>query len=257
MFDVDRYLEILGWTGPVEATAETLAELHRRHLRAVPYDNSYFDELDVANIAAVDLDTTFTSVVLGRRGGVCTQTNRLFGELLTRLGFDVTLLAASTLFPGNVFGPPVEHMMVLVRLDDDWLVDVGYAGVSFVEPLRICADVQEQHGIEFQLVTDGPHRVLRYRPRGGHWRTSYRFELRAREVDDWSGALDAMFGPGAASEIEPIIRRRRVVGTDQLTQTGKLCSTVRDGQEKIVHVLIDPEAHRDVVSAITSLPQQT
>lgn len=40
------------------------------------------------------------------------------------------------------------------------------------------------------------HHVLRYRSRSGHWRTSYRFELQARTVDDWSGALDAMFdGP--------------------------------------------------------------
>jgi amide synthase len=254
VFDVDRYLEMLGWTGPVQVSLETLTELHRRHLEAVPYDNSYFTELDVANIAAIDVDETFTKVVLGRRGGICTQINRLFAELLAKLGFDVTLLAASTLFPGNVFGPPVEHMLALVRLDDSWLVDVGFGGVSFVEPLRICADVQEQHGIEFQLVPDGEHQVLRYRSRGGQWRTSYRFQSRSRTVDDWSGALDAMFGP---DEVEPIIRRRRVVGADQLTQTGKLCSTVRDGQERTVHVLIDPEAHREIVGTITSVRQQT
>jgi arylamine N-acetyltransferase len=149
-------------------------------------------------------------------------------------------------------------MIVLVRLgDDDWLVDVGFGGVSFVEPLRIRADVQEQHGIEFQLVPEDGHHVLRYRARGGHWRTSYRFELLPRTVDDWSGALDAMFGPDAAAHVEPIIRRRRLVGADQLTQTGKLCSTVRDGQEKTVHVLIDPQAHRDIVGAITSMRQET
>lgn len=256
MFDVDRYLEILGWSGPADATLATLTELHRRHLQAVPYDNSFFAELDIANIAAIDVDAAFAEVVLGRRGGICTQINRLFGELLARLGFDVTLLAASTLFPGNVFGPPVEHMIVLVRLGDSWLVDVGFGGLSFVEPLRICADVQEQHGVEFQLVREDEHHVLRYRSRGGHWRTSYRFELRARTVEDWSGALDAMFDP-AAGEMEPIIRRRRLVGTDQFTQTGKLCSTVRGGQEKTVHVLIDPAAHSDVVSAITSVRRPT
>jgi amide synthase len=256
VFDVDRYLEILGWAGPADATLATLTELHRRHLQTIPYDNSFFAELDLANIAAIDVDAAFTEVVLGRRGGICTQINRLFGELLTRLGFDVTLLAASTLFPGNVFGPPVEHMIVLVRLGDDWLVDVGFGGVSFVEPLRICADVQTQNGVEFQLVPEDGHQVLRYRSRGGHWRTSYRFQLRPRTVDDWSGALDAMFGPDAAAEVEPIIRRRRLVGTDQFTQTGKLCSTVRDGQEKTVHLLIDPAAHNDVVTAITSVRQQ-
>jgi amide synthase len=194
--------------------------------------------------------------VLGRRGGICTQINRLFGELLAKLGFDVALLAASTLFPGNVFGPPVEHMLVLVRLDDSWLVDVGFGGVSFVEPLRVCEDVQEQHGVGFQLVRDGDYHVLRYRPRDSGWRTSYRFQLRSRTVGDWSGAFDAMFGPGSAGEIDPIIRRRRLVGEDQLTQTGKLCSTVRDGREKTVHVLLDPDAHQDVVTAITSVKQR-
>ncbi|EKX63655.1 acetyltransferase [Streptomyces ipomoeae] len=254
MFDVDRYLRTLGHAGPATATLETLTRLHRGHLQAIPYDNGHVTELDLDNIAVIDVEKTFETVVCGRRGGICTQLNGMFRRLLAELGFETELIAASTLFPGNVFGPSIEHMLVRVRLDgEDWLADVGFGGLSFVEPLRVCADVQTQDGVDYRLVREGEYHVLRYRSRDADWRTSYRFVLKPRSVDEWAGAFDAMVGPDAGRDaIDPIIRRRRLVGDEQLTQTGKLCSTVRDGKEQIVHAMVHPAAYRSVVAAITA-----
>ncbi|MDX2939350.1 arylamine N-acetyltransferase family protein [Streptomyces ipomoeae] len=254
MFDVDRYLRTLGHAGPATATLETLTRLHRGHLQAIPYDNDHVTELDLDNIAVIDVEKTFETVVCGRRGGICTQLNGMFRRLLAELGFETELIAASTLFPGNVFGPPIEHMLVRVRLDgEDWLADVGFGGLSFVEPLRVCDDVQTQDGVDYRLVREGEYHVLRYRSRDADWRTSYRFVLKPRSVDEWAGAFDAMVGPDAGRDaIDPIIRRRRLVGDEQLTQTGKLCSTVRDGKEQIAHAMVHPAAYRSVVAAITA-----
>jgi amide synthase len=253
VFSVDKYLERIGYTGPADPTTSTLRELHRKHLSAIPYDNSYLSELDTENVADINLNDAFETVVLSGRGGVCTQTNRLFNELLVELGFDTEIIAASTLFPGNVFGPEVEHMLVCVRVEGEaWLADVGFAGPSFVEPLRLTEGIQSEYGCEYRLLRRDDFHVFELRSRGKGWRTAYRFKLQPRKVADWAATREGMLPliPPDQVNAKPIVRRKRVVGKDQLTMTGKLCLVIEGGQERLIHAMADPDGYQKVSNAI-------
>ena len=84
--DRNAYLERIGFDGPADATAETLARLQEAHCRAVPYEN--FDILDGRPIS-LELPDLYRKVVAERRGGYCFELNGLFAWLLRELGFDV------------------------------------------------------------------------------------------------------------------------------------------------------------------------
>ncbi|MFK0152847.1 arylamine N-acetyltransferase [Streptomyces sp. NPDC090499] len=82
---------------------------------------------------------------LTRTPGVCFELGRLFSRLPQDLGFEVQFLSAGVCGPDGKFGPDLQHLFHCVHHQGDvWLVDVGFSGPSFLEPLRVSADVQEQ-----------------------------------------------------------------------------------------------------------------
>ncbi len=113
--------------------AEALRRLHRAHLLTVPFENLAQHLDDVVSLAEPDL---IDKIVRSRRGGFCYELNGAFGLLLESLGAQVTLLGARVHRDGG-FGPPLDHLALLVRLPDGsgpWLVDVGFGDHS-VYPL--------------------------------------------------------------------------------------------------------------------------
>src|SRR5579872_5910517 len=89
--DVPAYLERIGYDGSLAPTADSLRTLHRLHLLTVPFEN-----LDIGLGREIVLDPErFVEKIVGRRrGGFCYELNVAFAELLTALGFQVTLLSA-------------------------------------------------------------------------------------------------------------------------------------------------------------------
>lgn len=79
--DLGAYLARLGI-----ATDAGLAEVHRAHLAAIPFEN-----LDVilGRGVSVDLADVAAKLVVGRRGGYCYEHGLLLGAALSRLGHDV------------------------------------------------------------------------------------------------------------------------------------------------------------------------
>jgi N-hydroxyarylamine O-acetyltransferase len=111
-----------------------LAELQRRHLEHVPFEN-----LDIHLGDAIDLgeDALFDKIVRRRRGGFCYELNGLFALLLEALGADVDRVGARV-WGSNGFGPPLDHMHLLVTWPGSpqrWLVDVGFGRFTH-RPLR-------------------------------------------------------------------------------------------------------------------------
>lgn len=170
MFDVDVYLARLGYTGPVSPTWPVLRDLHKRHLMTIPYDsalNATRGDNLWSNVD-IDVDKTFAEVVVGGRGGVCTELNGLFRVLLERLGFTVDVYSAGTRQLDGSFGPDLEHVFNSVVLDGTrYLVDVGFVGPSFLEPIVLSDEPQEQYGNVFRVVRDGGYRVLLRKGRRG------------------------------------------------------------------------------------------
>jgi len=165
--DTTRYLQRIGYDGPLTPDAATLTGLHRSHLLAVPFEN-----LDIhwGNPILLDLDRIYDKVVGQGRGGFCYELNGLFGALLRELGFSVEMVSARVHKDGDSYGPEFDHMALLVEVDHEmWLADVGF-GKFVLEPLRFVAD----------SIQEDPHGTFRlHQPAPGIWQID---QLAAGEV---------------------------------------------------------------------------
>src|SRR5690242_9646293 len=133
MLDVRAYLDRIGYSGGIEATAENLRALHRAHLLTVPFENL---DISVGRKIVVDQEAILKKIVELRRGGFCYELNGAFAALLRALGFRVTLLSARVARESGDEGPEFDHLALLVDLEDPWLADVGF-GELFLQAIRM------------------------------------------------------------------------------------------------------------------------
>ncbi|MHC5907685.1 arylamine N-acetyltransferase family protein [Streptomyces sp. S6] len=256
MFDAEAYLRRIGCDGDKKVAIETLRRLQKRHLMAIPYSIETVEvSTDGVQLVELDEDAMFRTVVLEGRGGTCFQLNRLFFRLLGELGYDVTLLAASTAEGWENFGTEVEHMFIRVALDGaEWLVDAGYPGPSYLEPLLVTDAVQTQYGSQFRLVDRGDGRyALQRRARAGRWGVVYTFRLQERRWDDWrdvEAGLRAM-APAPDGDAQGGGLYGRTFDNGQVVLKGRRYLTVRDGRER-ARTVVDDDEHRALVTRILS-----
>jgi N-hydroxyarylamine O-acetyltransferase len=179
------YLERIGWDGPLTPSADTLAGLHAAHMHCVPFENL---SIHMGEPIVLDERALFEKIVLRRRGGFCYELNGLFAWLLRTLGFRVSMLAAEVRSAAGEWGPPFDHMALLVALDEPWLADVGF-GDSFVEPLRLAPGVEQaQHASSYRMEQEGDRWMVVRRTCAGPWIPQYRFDLTPHPL----GAYEAM-----------------------------------------------------------------
>ncbi|MBB2747206.1 UNVERIFIED_ORG: amide synthase [Microbispora rosea subsp. rosea] len=251
-FKVDTYLKALDYHGPAEPTLETLRVLHHRHLAAFPYDSALNAGRGTALWAGVDIDrdSVFDEIVSGGRGGVCYELNGLFRALLRELGFETGVFAAGIRQMDDSFGPDLEHVFNYARLDGElFLVDVGYVGPSYLEPLRVTEEVQTQHGSRFRVVPRDGYHVVERSGRAGTWQAVYRFLDRPRDLAEWLIPSEELEGFARRLAGAAILVRGRATATGQRVLIGKRLFTVDDGHET-VRVLTDPAEHERVVAEI-------
>jgi len=135
VFSANRYLQRIGMptqTGP--ATLELLAALQLAHLINVPFENLHvFHHRGVRT----DLDWSYPKIVEQRRGGWCFEVNGCFGAMLRAVGFDVDYISCRVWNGPDGWGPPFDHLGLVIRIDGDrWFADVGF-GDNCVMPLPI------------------------------------------------------------------------------------------------------------------------
>lgn len=155
--NIDAYLERIGLDrAGLSTDIDSLRRLQRSHLLSVPFEN-----LDIhwKRPIVLDLNRFYEKIVEERRGGFCYELNGLFFELLKGLGFACKMISGrvysgtgygSRTEPMAGFGPPFDHMAIIVSLEDGhYLVDVGFG--SFVaEPLRVVlGEVQNDRNGKF------------------------------------------------------------------------------------------------------------
>jgi N-hydroxyarylamine O-acetyltransferase len=188
-FDLDAYLDRIGYRGSRAPTLDTLEAVHALHPAAIPFEN--LNPL-VGWPVPLDIDSLQAKMVLGGRGGWCFEHNTLFRQALESLGFSVSSLAARVLWnaPVDPVGPR-SHMLLLVDLGGLlYLVDVGFGGNVLTAPLRL-----EPHIV--QSTPHEPHRLLPLEngfvleaSLRGEWSSLYRFTLEPQfhsdyEVSNW------------------------------------------------------------------------
>src|SRR5690625_1893055 len=83
--DVARYLERIGYSGPIDGSINTLIQIQERHLHNVPYEN--FDILKQMPLS-LEIPDLFDKIVVKGRGGYCFELNALFSWLLQELGYN-------------------------------------------------------------------------------------------------------------------------------------------------------------------------
>ena len=180
--DTTAYLDRINYRGSLLPNADTLRALQVAHLLAVPFENL---SIHAKQPIVLDDDALFDKIVARRRGGFCYECNGLFAALLRSLGFDVAMLSAEVASAAGVFGPPFDHMTLLVSLEQRWLVDVGF-GDSFREPLRLDEAGEQLQGHQvYRLVTDVAYFNLEQRSAGEEWQTQYRFTLQPHAYADY------------------------------------------------------------------------
>jgi amide synthase len=261
VFDVNRYLERIGCGGEAGVDIATLRKLHKNHLMTIPYDNGA-DRSPGNGLQLVDLDedVVFETVIVRGQGGTCVELNRLFRRLLGELGYDVTPMAGTTVEGRENFGTDVEHMFNRVALDGQvWLVDVGYPGPSYLEPLLVSDAVQSQYGCQYRLVDRESEIALQRRGKVSRWSVVYTFTMKSRQWSDWRELEDRVqeilsdaeqhAGPGRHDSPEVLCGRSFENG--QAVLKGRRYLTVRDGREQ-VRTITDDDEHRMLLTGILS-----
>jgi len=146
---VDRYLERLGFSGEPEPTAAGLAEMQRRHLDAVPYENL---AIMLGRPDPTDPGQTLERIAAGGNAGYCFHHNGAFEVALRALGFDVERRS------GHVWGravPRLNHLVLLVTIGGRrWWPDLGL-GDALRDPVEVVEGEIRQGPFRYEIADVG------------------------------------------------------------------------------------------------------
>lgn len=177
-----RYLDRIGFAGTAQHDLATLQALHALHPCALTFEN-----LDswCGITPSLDEAAVFEKLVQQQRGGYCFEHNQLFLRVLQTLGFTVRTLSARVVLPDET-PLPRTHKVLLVSINgDDWLVDVGFGGMTMTAPLRLADDAAQTTSHEpWRLQRDGTHYLLSACVQQ-QWAPKYRFSLEPQTRQDY------------------------------------------------------------------------
>jgi arylamine N-acetyltransferase len=193
---VDDYLARLGLGARPAPTVAALADLHRRHLDAVPYDNL---AIMLGRPDATDPAPTLARIAAGGNAGYCFHHNGAFEVVLQALGYAVqrhhghawaTLERRAT--------PMLNHLVLLVTIDGRrWWPDLGL-GDGFRDPVEVVNG----------RVTQGP----------------FGYEICEAHGDEWS------FRHDPAGSFRGVDVRAHRPGPDEVAAAHRVLSTPPDGR---------------------------
>lgn len=208
MIDISAYLHRINYHGSTAPTVDTLRGIHRAHLLTVPFEN-----LDIQRDKPIVLDEAalFEKIVINKRGGYCYELNGLLASLLRALGFDVTMFSSNVIHGG--IPAEIDHLTLLIQLDDRYIVDVGFGDSSRL-PLRLVED-ENQSGV------DSTYRFVRSENR---WLLQ-----RLLESNEWYDeySFDATMTPLALPDFENANRYYQTAPESWFVQ-GRICSRAAD-----------------------------
>jgi N-hydroxyarylamine O-acetyltransferase len=177
-----KYLERIGITGDVHADYESLRRIQEHHMLSVPFEN-----LDIMNGRPIELklESMYYKIVEKRRGGYCYELNGLLGWLLQDIGYSVSILSGQVRRDDGAFGPEFDHMVLLVTLEEDYIVDVGF-GDSVRSPLPLSGEVVTDVSGSYRIMHERDSDVLFFQKRlKGKWVSEFRFTLQPRKLEDF------------------------------------------------------------------------
>lgn len=175
VFDADRYLERIKYSGDIKPTENGLEAVHRSQYHSIPFEN--FDILLGRGIS-LEPETLFDKLVNRPRGGYCFELNGLLLMALAAFGFDVRALLARVHLTGTPTGRG--HQIVLVTLQGrQWITDVGFGHPCLRAPIPLELDrPATQDGQTFRIMDAGHFGNMLQTLTDGKWQDLYSFDLR-------------------------------------------------------------------------------
>ncbi len=182
-FDLDAYLQRIGYTGDRRPTLDTLRGLHLAHALTIPFENlnpllHWPVRLDAASLQR--------KLVRDGRGGYCFEQNSLFMLALRAMGFSVRGLTGRVLWglPPNTVNART-HMVLLIDIDGArYMADVGFGSQRLTGPLRLETDIEQPTPHEPSRLIDADDGFTLQSLVQGEWRPLYWFDLgKQLEID--------------------------------------------------------------------------
>jgi N-hydroxyarylamine O-acetyltransferase len=163
-----RYLRRINYTGPLSATRQTLHNLHRHHLLAIPFENI---DVQMNLVPSLDQDAIFEKIVKNGRGGWAFEMNLLFAWVLREIGIACDMIGATIDRGAPASEKPMNHAALIVHLDQPYLADVGF-GNGFLTPAPLRDGTFNDGRFDFKLTNHGKYwRFYNHRDNG----TTYDF----------------------------------------------------------------------------------
>ncbi|MEU0333006.1 arylamine N-acetyltransferase [Streptomyces sp. NPDC006193] len=254
-YDLDAYLDRIGWKGARRADLATLRGVHLAHALSLPFENLDAVRGRAPSLAPADLTA---KMIHGRRGGYCYEHNTLLWRALEALGFRVTPLAGRVVVGAETPGSrPRTHAMLEVEVAGEpqpYLADVGFGapGALLLPVPLVTGAVFEGGGRRHRLVRlpdDGPLELWElqaYDVQGGGWAGQYAFTREPFTASDF----EVFNWYVATSPRSPFTRRpylQRTTAERHLALDGALVTETRaDGTVSVRTLTEEAEARRVV-----------
>ncbi len=175
-FDLDAWLERIGWNGELRPDLATLAGLLDAHMSHIPFEN-----LDVllGRGVRLDLDSVQRKLVGARRGGYCFEHCTLFAAALEAIGFNPVRHTARVVVVAPRRESPRTHMFLTVPVAEGvFVVDPGFGALAPRVPVPLVDGAPVSAGTE-------THWMARD---GGVW--ALRTQTPDKAVDCWVSAVE-------------------------------------------------------------------
>lgn len=182
--EIRKYLFRIGINSQLTTDLQTLIELHKSHILNVPFENL---DIHLGREITLDFEKFYTKIVIDNRGGFCYELNGSFYNLLINLGYKAKMISARVANSKGDFGKEFDHMAIIIKLVDEWLVDVGF-GDSFIEPIKFELELpQKQYGMTYKIVKhDEDYFKLQKSSDGVNYIDQYIFTLNERKLSDYT-----------------------------------------------------------------------
>jgi N-hydroxyarylamine O-acetyltransferase len=179
--ELDQYFARIGFSGAASANLDTLQHLHYLHPLAIAFEN--IDSF-LGHSPSLQETSVFNKLVVQQRGGYCFEHNQLLLRVLSSIGFQLQALSARVILPDHV--PPRTHMVLVVNLGNtEYLVDVGYGGLTMTTPLNLQLTTPQRSSHEAWRLEPHADGYLLSAQVQGAWLPSYVFCLQAQTPNDY------------------------------------------------------------------------
>jgi N-hydroxyarylamine O-acetyltransferase len=181
LMNLDRYLERINYHGSRSPTLATLKALQLAYVYNVPFENL---DIHLARPIELSVENIYQKIVEQQRGGFCYESNTLFHALLELMGFEVKYAAATMLLDASL-NFEFNHMVLLVDLDEKYLVDVGN-GQSCLQPMQIDAnEIVHYEDVAYRVREYKDRFALYFKAEDAEWSPRFSFTTVSRQLQEY------------------------------------------------------------------------